>query len=324
MGKTPAQKAYSVKWRKIERGRKRHNTFIVEYTKLKFWNVYNEANCFFTALDSLYPEKLDLRRTKEFKDWKKAVTNTSNSEINIITQVLQTDQDLINNEQNTDESSINVQTLPTNPENLTNNEQNTDESSINVQTLSTNPENLINNEQNTDESSINVQTLSTNAENLTNNDRPQSGNESDDEQNTYQSDTDMNQSDTDMDQSDTEQNHEYSDNMLLRIPLENYLLPDKQDKNTQTASNNRPETVEAPSNNDYDIESFSDQRLQEIMNELRASPELRNLFDEPAENLSDQEDEGIELPTIMEELEVDIEPFDYRLEVELSNWESHV
>ena len=106
--------------------------------------------------------------------------------------------------------------------------------------------------------------------------------------------------------------------------LESYLPAVKQDKNTQTSDNDteRPNSFEIPVNN-YDIEVFSDERLREIMAELRDDPELRNIFGEP-ENLSDQEDEGVEVRTIAEELEVDIEPFDYRLEVELSNWESHL
>ena len=56
------------------------------------------------------------------------------------------------------------------------------------------------------------------------------------------------------------------------------------------------------------------------MAELRDDPELRNIFGEQEE----EEDEGVELRTLEEELEVDIQPFDYRLEVELSDWESQM
>ena len=102
----------------------------------------------------------------------------------------------------------------------------------------------------------------------------------------------------------------YHDNMLLQIPLEKYLPPDHQDKNTQTP-------VTEP---DYDYKVFSDERFQQIVAELRDDPELRNIFGEQEE----EEDEGVELRTLEEELEVDIQPFDYRLEVELSDWESQM
>ena len=221
----------------------------------------------------MYPQKLDLRRTKEFKGWKEAVKNTNNSEANIIVQTLHT--------------TVSYE------ENQTNN----------------NEENQFDTEQSYTETTNN------------NNEENQSDTDESDTETT--NNNEKNQSDTD--ESDTEQN-DYHDNMLLQIPLESYLPAAKQDKNTQTTTSDNdtepPNAFEIPANN-YDIEVFSDERLREIVAELRDDPELRNIFAEP-ENLSDQEDEGVKLRTIEEELEVDIEPFDYRLEVELSNWESHL
>ena len=90
MRKALSKKVYVKEWRAIEKVRKRHNRFITEYVRVKFWNVYNEANSFFNALNTMYPQKLDLRRTKEFKRWKEAVKNTNNPEANIIVQTLHT------------------------------------------------------------------------------------------------------------------------------------------------------------------------------------------------------------------------------------------
>ena len=58
--------------------------------------------------------------------------------------------------------------------------------------------------------------------------------------------------------------------------------------------------------------------MQEIVEELRNDPELRNLFN-PPENPA-EDDEGVDLLDLEEEIELDFEPFDYRLEVELGDW----
>ena len=206
----------------------------------------------------MHPQKLDLRKTKEFKKWKQAVRDTNNPEANIIVQTLYT---TVSYEENQIDTEQNTETA--------NNEENQSESDTEMPN---------NNEDN--------------------------------------------QSESDTDESETDQD-EYHDNMLLQIPLENYLPSGKQDKNTQTTTTDTepPNPFEIPSNND-DFEVFSDERLREIVAELREDPELRNIFADP-ENL-DQEDEGVELRTLEEEFELDVEPFDYRLEVELSNWESQL
>ena len=274
MGKTPEQKAYKKRWRALEKYRKRQNGFITEYTRVKFGNVYNEANSFFNALNAIHPQKLNLRRTKEFKGWKEAIKNAHNPEASLIVQTLHT--------------AVSCGEKQTEQNYTTNNEENqSDSDESDTETVSCNEEN----QSDSDESD--TETASCNQE--------------------KQSDSD--ESDTETANNNNEEN--YHDCMLLEIPLER----PSQDKNTQTTVSDTelPNTVEIPSNNDYDIEVFSDERLQEIINELRDDPELRNIFDEP-ENLSDQEDEGVELRTLEEEVELDFEPFDYRLEVELGDW----
>ena len=264
--------AYKRKWRQIEKRRKRCNAFISEYTRLKFGNVYNEAVSFYNALVQLYPDKVDVKKTKEFRSWKEALSqNTENPESNIIVQTLYTS---VAYGENDTES------------------QNNDTESQNNDTES----------QNNDTESQNNDTESQN------NDTESQNNDTESENN----DTESENNDTESENNHTES--PYRDNMLLEIPLESYLPPDCQDKNTQTP-------VAEP-----DFEVFSDERLQEIVAELRADPELMNIFDpqEQEEEEEDEEDEGVELKTLEEELEVDIEPFDYRLEVELSDWENQM
>ena len=77
---------YVKSWRESQRTQRRTNSFINEYVREKFNNVYSEALKFYTALDTLYPKKLDLRKTTEFRCWKKAIRDGNNS--GIITSVM--------------------------------------------------------------------------------------------------------------------------------------------------------------------------------------------------------------------------------------------
>ena len=245
MGKNSSRMVYKRKWRQIEKKRKWFNSFITEYTRLKFGNVYNEAACFYNALQQLYPDKKVIK-TKEFISWKKALAeNANNPESNIIVQTLYTSTSYEEKAVESDDES-----------------ENSGEKAV----------------------------------------------ESDDE--TENSGEKAVESDTETENSGEESvESPYHDNMLLEIPLGNYF-----------PTVNNPETPPPPSN-DYDYEVFSDERLQEIVSELRNDPELRNIFDQP-ENV--EEDEGVELPTLEEEVQLDFEPFDYRLEVELADWENQL
>ena len=48
----------------------RKANFIAEYVEIKYANVYSEALHFFDTLNAAHPVKSDLRKTKEFRDWK--------------------------------------------------------------------------------------------------------------------------------------------------------------------------------------------------------------------------------------------------------------
>ena len=44
----------------------KHDRFISTYVQMKHPDIYTEAECFYTHLDQIYPEKRDLRKTAEF------------------------------------------------------------------------------------------------------------------------------------------------------------------------------------------------------------------------------------------------------------------
>ena len=252
MEKAKQKEEYKKKWRVTERKKKRLNTFVAEYVRIKFGNVYNEAANFFKALTNIHPQKLDVRKTKEFKEWKKAIMNTENVESHIIVQTLscgETRQETDQNDQYRDNEIVNNEETDKNDQH-SNNEMASDKET----------DQHSNNEMASDE--------------------------------------------------ETEQNHQdtgFTDNMLLEIPLERYV----------PQHNKSPE---GPSNNQYDNLPFSDERLRKIMDELREDPEFRAIFRDQ-ENDYNNEDEGVELPTLEEEIHLDFEPFDCRLEVELAEVE---
>ena len=71
---------YVKKWRQTTARQKRVNYFIEEYVREKFHSVHAEAMVFYRTLDDLYPQKIDLRKTAEFRRWKKAIANANNCE----------------------------------------------------------------------------------------------------------------------------------------------------------------------------------------------------------------------------------------------------
>ena len=243
---------YKRNWRQVEKKRKWENSFIAEYTRLKFANIYHEAQCFYKALEQLYPNK-DVKRTSEFVSWKKSLEQ--DSEPPIIVQHMYTtthEEKVVENDTETQDSE--VETGDTENQDSEVETGDTENQDSEVETSDT--ENQDSEDQSDDEESINGE------EKVVEN--------------------------------------PISDNMVLNIPLENYL---------PTGSNPQPS---------YDYEVFGEERMQEIVEELRNDPELRNLFN-PPENPA-EDDEGVDLLDLEEEIELDFEPFDYRLEVELGDW----
>ena len=246
------KRVYVKSWRVTERVRRRKNSFITDYVKHKFDNVYHEALCFYDALEKQYPNKRDLCKTKEYHVWKDTVRSGTN-ELAGTVQTLITETTLNEGFQNTNGLTHCV--------------------------------------------SVSVQ----------------NGDEGDSSE----------QSDND---------NFYSDNLVLEIPLENY-------SSVQPPADETP--PEIPPGNENEIppvnemppvilpvneipplaEAITDQRIREIIDELRNDPDLDNLFnDDPQPVQNDGVDEGVELPSLEEELEIDYEPFDFDIEVEQDQW----
>ena len=59
-------------WRQNQKMEKRLSLFVQDYVQEKYQSIYAEAVSFYNTLNDRYPKKIDLRKTKEFRQWKKA------------------------------------------------------------------------------------------------------------------------------------------------------------------------------------------------------------------------------------------------------------
>ena len=68
---------YVKTWRRCKKFEKRQALFVQEYVEEKYRAIYDEVMEFYNALNGLYPTKYDLRKTNEFRKWKKAISGPS-------------------------------------------------------------------------------------------------------------------------------------------------------------------------------------------------------------------------------------------------------
>ena len=70
---------YVKTWRHCKKIERRQSLFVQEYIEEKYRGIYDEVMNFYNVLNGLYPTKNDLRKTKEFKKWKKSMTTNPES-----------------------------------------------------------------------------------------------------------------------------------------------------------------------------------------------------------------------------------------------------
>ena len=70
---------YVKAWRHCKKIERRQSLFVQEYIEEKYRGIYDEVINFYNMLNGLYPTKNDLRKTKEFKKWKKSKPNNTES-----------------------------------------------------------------------------------------------------------------------------------------------------------------------------------------------------------------------------------------------------
>ena len=67
-------------WRVDVRGRRRFNTFASDFISVKYPDIYQETIQFYNSMDKMHPEKNDLTKAKEYRQWKSGIVNEQTSE----------------------------------------------------------------------------------------------------------------------------------------------------------------------------------------------------------------------------------------------------
>ena len=76
--KMAAQRAtYAKQWRATRRQRRRFDTLASDYLSVKYSNIREEIHQLYESLNTKYPTKHDLTKTKEFRQWKEQTKKTS-------------------------------------------------------------------------------------------------------------------------------------------------------------------------------------------------------------------------------------------------------
>ena len=65
---------YVQTWRRCKKYERRQALFVQEYVETKYRAIYDEVMEFYESVNVSYPTKHDLRKTGEFKKWKKSIS----------------------------------------------------------------------------------------------------------------------------------------------------------------------------------------------------------------------------------------------------------
>ena len=69
------RKEYQRHIRETQRSERRQAVFIAEYVQMKYFDIFCEAARYYNQLNTLYPTRPDLRKSREYRTWKKNTNN---------------------------------------------------------------------------------------------------------------------------------------------------------------------------------------------------------------------------------------------------------
>ena len=271
--------------RHMEKSRRRQAYFISDYVQTKYFHLYTEAAQFYNALNMIYPTKNDLRKTDEYKNWKRA----------------------INGENLRQRRKYNKQQY----ENIDESEPQTPESVDEPEPQA--PENIDEPEPQTPES---VDEPEPQALESVDEPEPQTPESVDEPEPQALESVDEPEPQT---PESVDEPVLHTDRMRLEIPLFNYKPPSNkpttvQDPipavHTQTVETITEEVLDQSVIENNFVNQLTTERIDEILNELRQDPDFLHVFDEIEHNVL-MDTEIVEC--------IDIET-DTRLETELYNW----
>ena len=295
--KTRAQQERANDQRRTHRSKARQSVFISEYIQFKYFDMYAEAASFYNALNTTYPNKYDLRKTKEYREWKTAINGETVKGRKLpIPEYLNIENVETMSPRSPTESETTPPQSPTEPETIP------PQSPTEAETIP--PQSPTEAETIPPQSPTEAETIP-----------PQSPTEA--ETTPPQSPT---ESETTPPQSPTEEEKEppvYNDNLQLRIPLIQYRPETPRPTRPRTPPTVTTETLQIITEEILDHNVIEPTMLDELMpgmidqiiSELRQDPELQNIVAEIEEQIE------------FEQLGMDIDIPDYdTIENELLLW----
>ena len=80
MSLSQSRRAINERRRRVNQRKKRRRcVFVHDYIRTKYAEIYNETNRFYQNLCDKHPEKADLTRSKEYREWKRKLLDQSES-----------------------------------------------------------------------------------------------------------------------------------------------------------------------------------------------------------------------------------------------------
>ena len=292
MGKTRAQQDRANELRRIQTNKVRQASFIAEYVQNKYFTIYTEAANFFNVLHTRYPTKYDLRKTREFRDWKTSsiqsqlqtrrrrtqypinytgVDIQSNEETpfqqHIETAQQHNETTLQHNEMAQSPEHIEMAQSPEHIEMAQSPEHNEMAQSPEHNEMAQSPEH-IEMAQSPEHNEM--------AQSPEHNEMAQSPEHNEMAQSPEHIEMAQSPEHNEMAQSPKQQSRPWKDNMQLKIPLIKYKTP-QPTVTTETVQIITEETISASENI---LNELTDKRINEIINELREDPELHDIFND--------------------------------------------
>ena len=322
MGRTRVKQDRANELRRIQTNKVRQASFIAEYVQNKYFTIYTEAANFFNVLHTRYPTKYDLRKTREFRDWKTSsiqsqlqtrrrktqypITYTgvdiqSNEETpfqqHIETAQQHNETTLQHNEMAQSPEHIEMAQSPEHIEMAQSPEHNEMAQSPEHNEMAQSPEHIEmaqSPEHNEMAQSPEHNEMAQSPEHI---EMAQSPEHNEMAQSPEHNEMAQSPERIEMAQSPKQQSRPWKDNMQLKIPLIKYKTP-QPTVTTETVQIITEETISASENI---LNELTDKRINEIINELREDPELHDIFNDF-------------------DMGFDSELYDIRLENELLTW----
>ena len=320
MGRTRVKQDRANELRRIQTNKARQASFISEYVQNKYFTIYTEAANFFNVLHTRYPTKYDLRKTREFRDWKTSSIQSQLQTRRRRTQypITYTGVDIQSNEETPFQQHIetaqqhNETTLQHNETTLQHNEMAQSPEHIEMAQSPEHIEMAQSPEHNEMAQSPEHNEMAQSPEHIEmaqspehnemaqspeHNEMAQSPEHNEMAQSPEHIEMAQSPEHNEMAQSPEQQSRPWKDNMQLKIPLIKYKTP-QPTVTTETVQIITEETISASENI---LNELTDKRINEIINELREDPELHDIFNDS-------------------DMGFDSELYDIRLENELLIW----